>query len=127
MTPLQNKPSKQKKQLNKPSIELSPVPDKLYFTIGEVSKLCDTKTHVLRYWEQEFELLNPVKRRGNRRFYQQKDILLVRQIRELLYIHGFTIEGAKAQLNLTQAPSRDILLLQNILESLAQIQITLSS
>jgi DNA-binding transcriptional MerR regulator len=122
--PTQSKP---KKQSNKPSIELPPIPDKLYFTISEVSKLCDTKTHVLRYWEQEFEVLNPVKRRGNRRFYQQKDVLLVRQIREFLYIHGFTVEGAKAQLALTPTPSSDILLLQNILESLTQMQIILSS
>lgn len=80
-------------------MELPAIPDKLYFTIGEVSKLCDLKSHVLRYWEQEFSQLSPSKRRGNRRYYQRKDVLLVRQIKSLLYDQGFTIEGARAQLS----------------------------
>lgn len=81
--------------------DLPAIPDKLYFTISEVSQLCALKAYVLRYWEQEFPQLRPVKRRGNRRFYQQKDILLVRQIRKLLYEDGFTIEGARTQLATT--------------------------
>jgi len=79
--------------------ELPPIPPKRYFTIGEVSDLCDVKPHVLRYWEQEFEQLNPVKRRGNRRYYQRQDVILVRQIRVLLYEQGYTIGGARQQLN----------------------------
>lgn len=79
-------------------MELPQIPDKLYFTIGEVSNLCNLKTHVLRYWEQEFPQLAPSKRRGNRRYYQRKDVLVVRQIRNLLYDQGFTIEGARTQL-----------------------------
>src|SRR3990167_5842328 len=78
--------------------ELLPIPGKRYFTIGEVSDLCNVKPHVLRYWEQEFPQLSPVKRRGNRRYYQYDDVLVVRQIRQLLYNNGFTIEGARAQL-----------------------------
>ena len=77
---------------------LPAIPNKRYFTIGEVGGLCALKPHVLRYWEQEFPQLNPVKRRGNRRYYQQKDVLMVRQIRQLLYHDGFTIEGARAKL-----------------------------
>ena len=80
---------------------LPAIPDKLYFTISEVSKLCAVKAYVLRYWEQEFSQLRPAKRRGNRRYYQQQDILLVRQIKKLLYEDGFTIEGARAQLSTT--------------------------
>lgn len=78
--------------------DLPAIPDKRYFTISEVSYLCAVKAYVLRYWEQEFPQLKPVKRRGNRRYYQQQDILLVRQIKKLLYESGFTIEGARAQL-----------------------------
>lgn len=78
--------------------ELQEIPTKRYFTIGEVSDLCDVKTHVLRYWEQEFTQLKPVKRRGNRRYYQRQDVLLIRAIRDLLYGQGFTIQGAKQQL-----------------------------
>jgi DNA-binding transcriptional MerR regulator len=78
--------------------QLPPIPDKRYFTIGEVSELCSVKPHVLRYWEQEFPQLRPVKRRGNRRYYKQQDIMLVRDIRELLYVLGFTIQGARGQL-----------------------------
>lgn len=77
---------------------LPSIPDKRYFTIGEVGILCGIKPHVLRYWEQEFSQLNPMKRRGNRRYYQNEDVLMVRKIRKLLYEEGFTIEGAKAQL-----------------------------
>ncbi|MFT6731950.1 MAG: DNA-binding transcriptional MerR regulator [Polaribacter sp.] len=78
--------------------ELMPIPDKRYFTIGEVSELCLVKPHVLRYWEQEFPQLSPVKRRGNRRYYQRDDVLVIREIRELLYDQGFTIGGARLQL-----------------------------
>lgn len=78
---------------------LPEIPDKRYFTIGEVSDLCDVKPHVLRYWEQEFAQLRPMKRRGNRRYYQHHEVLLVRMIRELLYDRGFTISGARNQLN----------------------------
>lgn len=78
--------------------ELPPIPAKRYFTIGEVSDLCGVKPHVLRYWEQEFPQLNPVKRRGNRRYYRRQDVILIRQIRSLLYQQGFTIGGARQQL-----------------------------
>ena len=78
---------------------LPPIPAKRYFTIGEVSELCCVKPHVLRYWEQEFTQLRPVKRRGNRRYYQHHEVLLVRRIRELLYSHGFTISGARNKLD----------------------------
>jgi len=78
--------------------ELPVIPAKRYFTIGEVSELCGVKPHVLRYWEQEFTELNPVKRRGNRRYYQRHDVLLIRQIRALLYEQGYTIGGARAHL-----------------------------
>src|SRR5881396_1073612 len=75
--------------------DLPPIPAKRYFTIGEVSELCGVKPHVLRYWEQEFTQLKPVKRRGNRRYYQHHEVLLIRRIRELLYEEGFTISGAR--------------------------------
>ena len=78
--------------------DLPPIPAKRYFTIGEVSDLCAVKPHVLRYWEQEFSQLKPVKRRGNRRYYQHHEVLLIRRIRELLYEHGFTINGARNRL-----------------------------
>ncbi len=78
---------------------LPPIPAKRYFTIGEVSELCGVKPHVLRYWEQEFTQLKPVKRRGNRRYYQHHEVLLVRRIRELLYNQGFTINGARNRLD----------------------------
>ena len=78
--------------------QLPPIPAKRYFTIGEVSVLCDVKPHVLRYWEQEFTQLRPVKRRGNRRYYQHHEVLMIRRIRELLYERGFTISGARNQL-----------------------------
>ena len=78
---------------------LPPIPTKRYFAIGEVSKLCDLKPHVLRYWEQEFSQLQPDTRRGNRRYYKQEEILLIRKIRQLLYFEGFTIQGAKSKLS----------------------------
>ena len=77
--------------------ELPAIPEKLYFSIGEVSRLCDLQSHVLRYWEQEFAQLSPTKRRGNRRNYRREDIELVRRIRGLLYDQGYTIEGARKQ------------------------------
>jgi len=85
--------------------ELPPIPGKRYFTIGEVSELCAVKPHVLRYWEQEFPQLKPVKRRGNRRYYQRQDVLIIRQIRSLLYDEGFTIGGARQRLTGEEARS----------------------
>jgi DNA-binding transcriptional MerR regulator len=85
--------------------ELPPIPGKRYFTIGEVSELCAVKPHVLRYWEQEFPQLKPVKRRGNRRYYQRQDVLIIRQIRSLLYEEGFTIGGARQRLTGEEAKS----------------------
>ena len=82
-----------------PASALPPIPAKRYFTIGEVSDLCGVKAHVLRYWEQEFTQLKPLKRRGNRRYYQHHEVLLVRRIRELLYDQGYTIHGARNQLS----------------------------
>ncbi len=82
-----------------PRVQLPPIPAKRYFTIGEVSELCGVKPHVLRYWEQEFTQLKPVKRRGNRRYYQHHEVLLIRRIRELLYDQGFTISGARNRLD----------------------------
>jgi len=84
--------------------DLPPIPAKRYFTIGEVSELCGVKPHVLRYWEQEFTQLKPVKRRGNRRYYQHHEVLLIRRIRELLYEEGFTISGARNRLDSGLAP-----------------------
>jgi DNA-binding transcriptional MerR regulator len=81
------------------AVTLPPIPAKRYFTIGEVSDLCGVKPHVLRYWEQEFTQLKPVKRRGNRRYYQHHEVLLIRRIRELLYEQGFTISGARNKLD----------------------------
>jgi len=78
--------------------ELPPIPAKRYFTIGEVSDLCAVKQHVLRYWEQEFPTLKPIKRRGNRRYYQRQDVILIRQIRSLLWEHEYTIAGARQKL-----------------------------
>ncbi|PYG03909.1 MULTISPECIES: MerR family transcriptional regulator [unclassified Thioalkalivibrio] len=79
--------------------ELPAIPGKRYFTIGEVAELCLVKPHVLRYWEQEFPMLEPVKRRGNRRYYQRQDVILIRQIRALLYEEGYTISGARQKLS----------------------------
>jgi len=90
-----------------PRAQLPPIPAKRYFTIGEVSELCGVKPHVLRYWEQEFTQLKPVKRRGNRRYYQHHEVLLIRRIRELLYDQGFTISGARNRLDeLVSEPSK---------------------
>jgi len=86
---------------------LPPIPAKRYFTIGEVSDLCAVKPHVLRYWEQEFTQLKPVKRRGNRRYYQHHEVLLIRRIRDLLYEQGFTINGARHRLESETLASAD--------------------
>src|SRR5881394_3141840 len=83
--------------------ELPAIPGKRYFTIGEVSDLCGVKPHVLRYWEQEFPQLKPVKRRGNRRYYQRQDVIIIRQIRSLLYEQGFTIGGEEARVDVSQS------------------------
>jgi len=95
----------------KPSHKFPPIPAKRYFTIGEVGILCGVKPHVLRYWEQEFTQLKPVKRRGNRRYYQHQEVLLIRRIRELLYDQGFTINGARSRLEQNessrQSPAED--------------------
>ena len=87
---------------------LPPIPAKRYFTIGEVSELCGVKPHVLRYWEQEFAQLKPVKRRGNRRYYQHHEVLLIRRIRELLYEQGFTISGARNKLDSRSQPESQL-------------------
>ena len=84
-------------------VDLPAIPGKRYFTIGEVSELCAVKPHVLRYWEQEFPQLKPVKRRGNRRYYQRHDVLMIRQIRSLLYEQGYTIGGARQKLSSEEA------------------------
>ena len=116
-------------------IELPPIPAKRYFTIGEVSELCGVKPHVLRYWEQEFTQLKPVKRRGNRRYYQHHEVLLIRRIRELLYEQGFTISGARNKLGSRLAehqeaaeepqgppePQVDLLALRNELVGILQL------
>jgi DNA-binding transcriptional MerR regulator len=90
-----------------PAVNLPPIPAKRYFTIGEVSDLCGVKPHVLRYWEQEFTQLKPVKRRGNRRYYQHHEVLLIRRIRSLLYEQGFTISGARNRLGDTRDAPHD--------------------
>ncbi len=87
--------------------ELPPIPGKRYFTISEVSELCRVKPHVLRYWEQEFPKLQSVKRRGNRRYYQHHDVHVIREIRNLLYIEGFTISGARNRLTQEAEPARE--------------------
>ena len=97
--------------------ELPPIPGKRYFTIGEVSELCAVKPHVLRYWEQEFPQLKPVKRRGNRRYYQRQDVLIIRQILSLLYDEGFTIGGARQRLTGDTAKS-DVTQSQQIIKQL---------
>jgi DNA-binding transcriptional MerR regulator len=94
-------------EIHKSSLELPPIPAKRYFTIGEVSELCGVKAHVLRYWEQEFRQLKPVKRSGNRRYYQHHEVLLIRQIRELLYEQGFTISGARNRLDNSDEAGND--------------------
>jgi DNA-binding transcriptional MerR regulator len=97
--------------------ELPAIPGKRYFTIGEVSDLCAVKPHVLRYWEQEFPQLKPVKRRGNRRYYQRQDVLIIRQIRSLLYDEGFTIGGARQRLTGEDAKS-DVTQSQQIIKQM---------
>ncbi|PID43086.1 MAG: MerR family transcriptional regulator [Proteobacteria bacterium] len=102
--------------------ELPPIPGKRYFTIGEVSDLCSVKAHVLRYWEQEFPQLAPVKRRGNRRYYQQQDVLTIRQIRSLLYEQGYTIGGAKQKLNGSEAKDDSSQYKQLIRQMIAELE-----
>lgn len=105
-------------------IELPEIPAKKYFTIGEVSDLCAVKPHVLRYWEQEFSQLKPVKRKGNRRYYQRQDVLLVRQIRSLLYEQGYTIGGARQLLStekVRQTMIQETVLIQSMLDELEEI------
>src|SRR2546430_6160722 len=99
----------------KNNAQLPAIPGKRYFTIGEVSELCGVKPHVLRYWEQEFPQLKPVKRRGNRRYYQRQDVIVIRQIRSLLYDQGFTIGGARNKLT-GEGPRTDVKQNQQILE-----------
>ena len=101
--------------------QLPPIPAKRYFTIGEVSELCGVKPHVLRYWEQEFTQLKPVKRRGNRRYYQHHEVLLIRKIRELLYEQGFTISGARNRLDGAEDKSETTQLVQNLAQISAQV------
>jgi len=88
--------------------ELPTIPGKRYFAIGEVSELCAVKPHVLRYWEQEFPQLKPVKRRGNRRYYQRQDVMMIREIRTLLYDQGFTIGGARQKLDTVDEPQESL-------------------
>lgn len=107
---------------------LPPIPDKRYFTIGETSYLCGVKPHVLRYWEQEFPKLRPTKRRGNRRYYQLNDLMMIRQIRRLLYDDGFTIEGARTQLLHPGETTKEIkkeIVLQKIISDLENVLQTL--
>lgn len=102
--------------------QLPPIPGKRYFTIGEVSDLCVVKPHVLRYWEQEFPMLSPVKRRGNRRYYQRQDVLLIRQIRSLLYEQGFTIGGARQRLAGDDAKQEATQIKQLITQTIAELE-----
>ena len=102
--------------------ELPPIPGKRYFTIGEVSELCAVKPHVLRYWEQEFPHLKPVKRRGNRRYYQRQDVILIRQIRGLLYDQGFTIGGARLRLDGDEARDDDAQSKQLIRQMISELE-----
>ena len=105
-----------------PKVQLPPIPAKRYFTIGEVSDLCAVKPHVLRYWEQEFPQLNPVKRRGNRRYYQRQDVLMIRQIRALLYDQGFTIGGARQRLSGDEAKDDTTQYRQLIRQMIAELE-----
>ena len=117
--------------LDPSSEELPPIPAKRYFTIGEVSELCSVKPHVLRYWEQEFSQLQPVKRRGNRRYYQKHEVELIRTIRRLLYIEGYTISGAANRLREEkQNSSNQVLntkLYNQVIEELTEISELLRS
>jgi len=106
--------------------QLPPIPGKRYFTIGEVSDLCDVKRHVLRYWEQEFPMLSPVKRRGNRRYYQRQDVLLIRQIRSLLYEQGFTIGGARQRLVGDDAKEEATQIRQLVAQTIIELEEVLS-
>jgi DNA-binding transcriptional MerR regulator len=106
--------------------ELPPIPGKRYFTIGEVSELCAVKPHVLRYWEQEFPQLKPVKRRGNRRYYQRHDVMVVRQIRSLLYDQGFTIGGARQRLTMAESGDGSALDRQAVAELRLELEEVLS-
>jgi DNA-binding transcriptional MerR regulator len=113
-----------KNSLRKEDISsLPPIPGKRYFTIGEAAQLCGVKPHVLRYWEQEFPQLKPSKRRGNRRYYQGKDVGLIRQIRKLLYEDGFTIEGARAQLgqSLQESSATNDVVIKKLIADLEQL------
>ncbi len=103
--------------------ELPVIPGKRYFTIGEVSELCGVKSHVLRYWEQEFSQLKPVKRRGNRRYYQRHDVILIRQIRSLLYDQGYTIGGARQRMTDEDgaAPSKIQAVIQETIDDLEEL------
>lgn len=124
-----DQPKKQRLGRNnkKNSQDLPPIPDKLYFTIGEASDLCLVKPHVLRYWEQEFPDLSPTKRRGKRRYYQRNEIILIRRIKSLLYEQGFTIEGArnnlrnKNTLSLSEANLQTTKLVKNTISQLTKI------
>lgn len=107
--------------------ELPPIPGKRYFTIGEVSDLCAVKPHVLRYWEQEFPQLKPVKRRGNRRYYQRQDVILIRQIRALLYDQGFTIGGARQRLDGEEAKVDDSQYKQIIRQMISELEEVLAT
>jgi len=110
--------------------ELPPIPGKRYFTIGEVSDLCGVKAHVLRYWEQEFDDLSPVKRRGNRRYYQREDVLMIRQIRSLLYDQGYTIGGAKQKLvneDAAEGGSNNAELIKQMISELEEVLAVLKS
>lgn len=102
--------------------ELPVIPGKKYFTIGEVSELCDVKPHVLRYWEQEFPQLNPVKRRGNRRYYQRQEVLLIRQIRSLLYDQGYTIGGARQRLSGDEAKQEETQYRQLVRQMISELE-----
>ncbi len=104
------------------NLELPPIPSKRYFTIGEVSDLCAVKPHVLRYWEQEVPQLKPVKRRGNRRYYQRHDVVLIRQIRTLLYVEGFTISGARNKLALENPEPLDANRAKTIQELISELE-----
>ena len=105
--------------------ELPTIPGKRYFTIGEVSELCAVKPHVLRYWEQEFPQLNPVKRRGNRRYYQRQDVLMIRQIRSLLYEQGFTIGGARQRMSGEEAREDTTQYKQLIRQMISELEVVL--
>jgi DNA-binding transcriptional MerR regulator len=107
--------------------QLPPIPGKRYFTIGEVSELCDVKPHVLRYWEQEFPTLSPVKRRGNRRYYQRQDVLLIRQIRSLLYDQGFTIGGARQRLGGEDAKEEATQVRQLVSQTISELEEVLAA